>query len=286
MKSQASVNHVSDTAYWMAAYRVMESERSDAIFRDPLAKVLTGEHGKKIAASMSPAGKYAYWTLVTRTHVIDNYILKLLNEGCTTVVNIGAGLDTRPYRLNMPVTTKWIEMDFAEVIDKKNKELAGETPRCELKRIAVDLSDKNERQSIFEKLNEIKGPIIVLTEGVIPYLTEELVSELALDLKKIPSVQYWLAEYYSPQIYKHFQAESFKKLLGKSHFKFYPVDWFSFFLNLGWKKKELAYLYDVGEKIGRKFPAPWWVPILAVVFGKEKVAQKSRVQGYVLFEKI
>lgn len=285
MKPEAHIEHVMDTAYWMATYRVMETQRKDAIFKDLQAQVLVGQYGKKIAASMSSVERFAYWSLVTRTHLIDSLLLKYIEEGCTTVVNIGAGLDTRPYRLELPKSVKWIELDFPEIIEMKNEKLKHALTNCHLERIAVDLSDKSKRSEILSELNINHQSMIVLTEGVIPYLSEDLVSELAQDLREQENIKYWITEYYSPTIYKHFQAKSFTSLMGKSQFKFFPTDWISFFKKQGWVRRKIIYLYDVGEKVGRKFPIPWWGAILSLVFGKDKIAVKCRVQGYTVLEK-
>jgi len=37
-----SIEHVTDTAFWIASLRALESERPDALFRDPLAGLLAG----------------------------------------------------------------------------------------------------------------------------------------------------------------------------------------------------------------------------------------------------
>lgn len=37
-----SIEHVMDTAFWVASDRALEGERPDALFRDPLAAVLAG----------------------------------------------------------------------------------------------------------------------------------------------------------------------------------------------------------------------------------------------------
>ncbi len=46
------IESVSDTAYWVAHYRAVEGLRARPLFDDPLAGVLAGEHGRKIAAAM------------------------------------------------------------------------------------------------------------------------------------------------------------------------------------------------------------------------------------------
>src|SRR5437667_1910976 len=96
------IGHVSDTARWVAFYRVMESERPDALFRDPYARRLAGERGRRIAAAMGATSKYTRWTLVVRTVLIDEFITAAVAGGINTVLNLGAGLDSRPYRMSLP----------------------------------------------------------------------------------------------------------------------------------------------------------------------------------------
>ncbi len=70
---EGAVENVSDTAFWVAHYRAMESQRPDALFCDPLAALLAGDHGRKIAASM-PLSRVTAWTLAIRTVIIDDFI--------------------------------------------------------------------------------------------------------------------------------------------------------------------------------------------------------------------
>jgi len=39
MSSVNPIRHISDTALWVAVYRAEESERADAVFRDPSARL-------------------------------------------------------------------------------------------------------------------------------------------------------------------------------------------------------------------------------------------------------
>src|SRR3974390_3284890 len=103
------ITHVSDTALWVAMYRAMETDRPDAHFRDPLARKLAGERGEAILRGL-PDGKSAAWAMIVRTSVFDDMILKAVRErGVKAVVNLAAGLDTRPYRLDLPADLEWIE---------------------------------------------------------------------------------------------------------------------------------------------------------------------------------
>src|SRR6476661_5652178 len=98
--SMATIENVSDTSLWVAYYRAKESERPDALFKDPLAKVLIGERGKQIAEGLAfRLGQYTEYSVITRTLIIDEYINEAVKEGVDTIINLGAGMDTRPYRM-------------------------------------------------------------------------------------------------------------------------------------------------------------------------------------------
>ena len=48
-----AIQNVSDTAFMVAGFRASETERADALFRDPLAAKLAGDHGCTIRTSAS-----------------------------------------------------------------------------------------------------------------------------------------------------------------------------------------------------------------------------------------
>jgi O-methyltransferase involved in polyketide biosynthesis len=52
MRQAGEIQSVSDTGLWMAAVRAAETARRDAAFKDPLAAMLAGERGLRIARSM------------------------------------------------------------------------------------------------------------------------------------------------------------------------------------------------------------------------------------------
>src|SRR6202012_5406800 len=75
------ITHVSDTARWTALHRATESARPDALFSDPLAERLAGEHGRAIVAN-APWRNRSGWWLVARTKLIDDAIAEAIAAGC------------------------------------------------------------------------------------------------------------------------------------------------------------------------------------------------------------
>jgi methyltransferase (TIGR00027 family) len=159
------IGHVSDTALCVAVYRAEESERPDALFNDPLARRLAGERGFRIARHMSRE-HYIRWALSVRTVIIDRMIAGLLADGVDTIVNLGAGLDTRRYRPDLPPSLKWFEIDFRHMIQYKNQQLADQKPRCRLTRIALDLTDRNTLPRELAIINSTAKKVLVITEVI------------------------------------------------------------------------------------------------------------------------
>lgn len=244
------LRNISDTALWVAVYRARETERPDAAFRDPLARRLAGERGEQIARSMPFAEKHA-WSYVARTWLIDQLINQQVQAGADVVVNLAAGLDTRPYRMQLPASLQWIEVDLPAMIDYKDQALAGEKPRCALERVRLDLSDVNARRELFSKLSGRAKHALIVTEGLLPYLSPEEVLALGNDLGGQPNVRDWIVEIFSPGLLK--MSRKNLSALGEmgSPLKFGPAEGPDFFLACGWKPVEVRSLIKAAAKLKR-----------------------------------
>ncbi|TAL42094.1 MAG: SAM-dependent methyltransferase, partial [Chitinophagaceae bacterium] len=42
------------------------------------------------------------WSFVARTYLFDEFIMQHVEMGFDMIINLAAGLDTRPYRLQLP----------------------------------------------------------------------------------------------------------------------------------------------------------------------------------------
>jgi len=188
MSTQPLFQNISDTACWAAMYRARENERPNALFRDPLAKRLAGDRGERIAAEMPEFDKHA-WSWVTRTYLFDQIISEQITGGVDTVVNLAAGLDARPYRMNVPSSLRWIEVDLPDLLNYKEDLLKHESARCRLVRIRLDLANVGARREFFTNIGKDASKVLVITEGLIIYLSPEEVGDLARDLAAPPSFQ-------------------------------------------------------------------------------------------------
>jgi len=275
------INDVTDTAVWVAAYRAEENERKDALFRDPFARLLIGERGD-VLARRTQGSRYTAWSVVIRTRIIDEFILSLVRDhSIETILNLGAGLDTRPYRLDLPDTLHWIEVDFEKIIHLKNSKLSQVRPRCHLERRSLDLSDKGLRKKFFDEVSSHSKKTLVITEGVVPYLSNDEAGDLASALHNEKNFDFWITEYYSPEILQFLRTPKRLKQMEKAPFLFYPSDWFGFFKERGWEQYQTCYFGVESERLGRMAPTPGWLQENDHE-GKEKV---KRFLGYSILKK-
>jgi methyltransferase (TIGR00027 family) len=230
------VSNVSDTARWVAAYRAAESARKGALFTDPLAGRLAGDQGRAIVAA-SPRRMRSGWTVVTRTKLIDDLVIASVADGCDRVINLAAGMDTRPYRLPLPASLTWVEADLPAIIDEKERLLVGETPACTLTRECVDLSDAPAREAFLSRAVAPARSALVITEGLLMYLDEPVVRELAIALAAHAGIRWWVLDLFSPGT-----LEMLKKTRGHfaaPMFHFAPPDGVAFFERLGWRAPDI-----------------------------------------------
>jgi methyltransferase (TIGR00027 family) len=243
------VSGVSDTAHWVATYRAWESARSDALFRDPFAHRLAGSVGPAMAAKVRPPGRSG-WATIVRTKLIDDLVLARIARGCGLVVDLGAGFDTRPYRLPLPSSLRWVEADLPSIIDEKEQLLKHEKPHCEVRRERVNLTDSVERAAFLNRVAKDGRVALVITEGLLMYLDDKTVGGLASDLLGQAAIRWWVLDLFSPSV-RWFMQISMRGLLANAPLKFAPKDGVAFFERLGWKAMEVRSIYYEAARLNR-----------------------------------
>jgi len=266
------IRDISDTARWMAVYRARETERADAVFRDPFARALAGERGEQILKAMPFAEENA-WPFVARTYLFDKYIARHVKAGADLVVNLAAGLDTRPYRMDLPPSLRWVEVDLPEILDYKEEVLADAKPVCALERVRLDLSNHDARRGLFARLGREARHVLVAAEGLLIYLMPDEVCALGRDLAASPSVRHWINDIASPGL-----IEMLKQRIGEqvqqagAPFLFAPTAGPAFFESCGWKVVEVGSMLKTARKLER---LPFFLRMIAMM-PESSGAQGSR----------
>ena len=278
------VRHVADPALWVAIYRAMESERPDAIFRDPYARRLGGERGEAIVRTM-PRGRSMAWPMIVRTAVMDEIVMRCVREGVRTVLNLAAGLDARPYRLDLPPDLRWMHVDLPDMLDYFRGHMRAETPRCRLEFHAADLRDADTRRALFADA-ATTGPVLVISEGLLIYLEADDVAALARDLHDVARARWWLFDLASPLLLQRFTKPLDENLAAaNAPFRFAPAEGTGFFAPMGWREVEFRSTWDESLRIKRSVPAaPLWHWLSKLT--PRRYAAVRRMSGIVLMENV
>lgn len=194
---------VGSTAVMVAAARAVETERPDALIRDPYAKLLVGNSGANVlwekmldpaivarveaidadsAAHLHHMRSYQ----AVRTHFFDAFFNDAVTAGIRQMVILASGLDSRAYRLDWPAGTTVYEIDQPQVLDFKSATLAenGVTPTADRREVAIDL-----RQDWPAALREAgfdpAAPTAWLAEGLLMYLPADAQDRLFAQISEL-----------------------------------------------------------------------------------------------------
>jgi methyltransferase (TIGR00027 family) len=251
MNSVNRIRNVSDTALWVAVYRARESERADALLHDPYASRLAGDRGMQIAAALPFAHRHS-WSYVARTWLVDQIVEREVRQGTDMVINLAAGLDSRPYRMQLPASLRWIEVDLPDILNYKQEVLAADRPICALERVPLDLRDNAARRALFQRLGDEAKHALVVSEGLLIYFKADSAAELACDLAAPSSFRRWVLDLASPALLKMLQKAIGGPLdQAGSPLRFAPREGPEFFARYGWNPIETRSLLHAAAKLKR-----------------------------------
>jgi methyltransferase (TIGR00027 family) len=178
----------SRTAEYMALFRALESARGAdrRLFADPDATrfLRPSLHAVAIAARWSPlrAPILAFidrrWpgprlSAVVRTRVIDDFVVSAVDGGCTQLLLLGAGYDTRATRLAQVSSMVVFEVDHPATQARKRAALG--SPPERVRYVPVDFEHDRLPPALAGAGFDRDQPTCVLWEGVFSYLTPEAI---------------------------------------------------------------------------------------------------------------
>ena len=241
-----NIRDISDTARWVAEYRARESERPDAVFRDPFARKLAGERGRQIMDALPRSAQHS-WVYVARTFLFDQFVAEEVARGTDLIVNLAAGLDARPYRMALPPSLTWVEVDLPDLLAYKEEVLKDDRPVCRLERVPLDLADRSARVALFESLERRAKRIMVLTEGLLVYLTSEDAGRLAADVSAPPAFHSWAIDVTSPGLLAMIKKQIGSELeRANAPLQFAPAEGPAFFESHGWHVADVRSVLKAG----------------------------------------
>jgi methyltransferase (TIGR00027 family) len=174
------------TALGVAAIRAAETSRPDRLFDDPCAAgfVRAANYVRPVATTepteddiRARRGLIAW--IAVRTRFLDDVLRQATEASCRQVVILGAGLDSRAFRLEWPEGTRLWELDLPDVLAFKEQVVRDEKwqPRCGRTTVPVDLSEDWGRQLVDAGFDPA-APVVWVAEGLLAYLPADVVDRL------------------------------------------------------------------------------------------------------------
>ena len=166
------MNPISSTAFLTCGARADDAKSKKPICGDTYARLFLNEHGRAFYDGFKKEnGPVA--SFVARHRMIDDMLrAKIADNGDTTVIIIGAGFDTRAFRLDGGV---WFEIDEPQLIDAKDHLLPVNQCKNSVRRVSIDSALEN----LADKLPVIApgSPVVVIMEGVFIYLSDSQIRQ-------------------------------------------------------------------------------------------------------------
>ena len=197
------ITHVSDTAFMVAACRAHENELEDAFVHDPFAARLAGERGVAILREL-PYSNLLRLGLAIRTVSCMSCCWTRSQHTRSRLCSASAAAWT-PARgaSTLSPDLRWIEIDFADVLDYKDRLLSGERSRCRRERLTVGLNNAAQRRAMYEAAGSSSA--LMITEGLMLYLPAATVDALAAEASIHSGVAHWISD---------ITTSAFSKVLG------------------------------------------------------------------------
>merc|ERR1712086_28906 len=167
------------TALPILASRAIASDSPNAIMNDPLAaKLLKATGGTNLLTGASANVEY----MTMRALIGDELTLQQHSRGVRQLVSIGAGMDSRAFRLGLKDTT-FLEVDSVSLFDTKEPLVKDVPLQCAARHtVRGFIGQMDLAGSLSAAGFNASEPTTWLMEGLLPYLTVPVMTQLAKDI--------------------------------------------------------------------------------------------------------
>lgn len=141
------VDGIAVTAIGVAVIRARETARTDRLYTDPLAQAFvdaarTGFSAQRWAQLTALADDF-YEGRTVGVRLVDDRMREARDAGIRQIVLLGAGLDTRAFRMELPPDVRIFEVDLPETFAFKEPVLdrVAAVPTCARQVVVADLKE-------------------------------------------------------------------------------------------------------------------------------------------------
>jgi methyltransferase (TIGR00027 family) len=226
---------ISKTAFYCCGVRMEDAASATPVCNDIYAKMFMNQEGMAILEAFKDETK-PNASNVARHRVIDDLLQQeILNQPDLLIIIIGAGFDSRAFRLQ---GGSWVELDEPQVIAYKNERLPSANAHNHLQRISIDFATESVEDKLASFSN--RSPVIVI-EGVFMYLERDAIDHLLKTLARLFPKHKLICDLMNRQFFENFGKTLHVKITGMgAEFKFTEESPENVFLKSG---------YELNDKI-------------------------------------
>lgn len=260
-----SPKKVPETAYWMASVRshssIIDDQYAQAFVKDRESLLAQFSHLKRPAISVA----------VCHRAIDEHLTVQLGLDPGSQIILIGAGFDTRAYRLDGGI---WFEIDDKHLIEEKELTLSSKQAKNPLTRIGVNYGMESVASIIPFLDLQCDHPVIVVLEGVINHLQKnEILALFSAITSRYPNAILIMDIMSSAFLNKY--ATDYRDTVSRlgSPYQFLLGDPKTFFQEHGYAIVRQVSITEKGEEYGER-KIPGWI---------KKLFLQSMVTGYCIY---
>jgi methyltransferase (TIGR00027 family) len=251
------MNPISNTAYYCCGVRMLDAEHPNSLCLDIYAKRFMDARGLQIFEPFSTE-KMPNISNIVRCYLIDEAICKQIAEHPNSlIISIGAGFDSRPYRIK---GGEWVEIDEPQIIEYKNEKLPVAECANQLTRISIDFS----KETLTEKLAayRLHQHVILAIEGVFMYLENPAIEITIKQLQMLFPKHILLCDLMTKKMFDQFAQSVHNKLVAAgARFTARPENPAAMFTQHGYVERARTPMFKRAGELGvlwdrAKIPAP------------------------------
>jgi len=193
------------TAKLIVGLRAMEQEKplEQRRFEDPYAIMLAGKHGITLAKRFSIATPQLQNMIASRTQDLDNELLSFAKKTDTcNVINIGAGYDSRLWRLRIDNAIVY-DLDLPIMLHERKELFTGNNNKA-INYVDIDLENHSIHKTLLKQGSYNPDlPTFVIWEGGSMYFTQDKISQMLTDIRSLMNKEslFWF-DYVSEDLVK------------------------------------------------------------------------------------
>lgn len=193
------IEQVGRTAFIINEIRLAEASRPHPLFRDPIAHLFSGPESTALIKGVMSQGSLAVDSIRLRVRCCDDIVARKLDQGIAQVLLLGAGLDSRPFRMARP-GVRWFEVDRPEVLAFKQECLTvgGKAPASTM--VGADYASDDWLVALRRAGLETTQPTLVLWEGNTFYLPSDVVTHTVRLLRDEFAALHLAFDYVTPEV--------------------------------------------------------------------------------------